>query len=106
MSQVKPTIAAIAWFYPFNQTGVFMGTAMPIAHTADALLCLLQLASPALPVGADLLVINKTDLAPLVGTDLSAMERDANKMRGDKQTRLFGVNDNNPQVRPSPSHNQ
>jgi len=46
VSQVKPTIAAIAWFYPFNPDGVFMGTAMPIAHTADALL-LLQLASPA-----------------------------------------------------------
>ena len=33
---------------------------------------------------SDLLVINKTDLAPLVGADLSVMERDAKKMRGDK----------------------
>ena len=32
---------------------------------------------------SDLLVINKTDLAPLVGADLSVMERDARKMRGD-----------------------
>src|SRR5687768_4169037 len=32
---------------------------------------------------SDLLVINKTDLAPLVGADLSVMERDAKKMRGD-----------------------
>ncbi len=31
---------------------------------------------------SDLLVINKTDLAPLVGADLSVMERDAKKMRG------------------------
>lgn len=34
---------------------------------------------------SDLLVINKTDLAPLVGADLGVMERDAKKMRGDKR---------------------
>jgi urease accessory protein len=33
---------------------------------------------------SDLLVINKTDLAPLVGADLGVMERDARKMRGDR----------------------
>ncbi|HIK39032.1 urease accessory protein UreG [Thermoleptolyngbya oregonensis NK1-22] len=33
---------------------------------------------------SDLLVINKIDLAPLVGADLGVMERDARKMRGDK----------------------
>ena len=33
---------------------------------------------------SDLLVINKTDLAPYVGADLSVMERDTKKMRGDK----------------------
>ncbi|HAZ48506.1 MAG TPA: urease accessory protein UreG [Cyanobacteria bacterium UBA11369] len=33
---------------------------------------------------SDLLVINKIDLAPLVGASLSVMERDAKKMRGDK----------------------
>lgn len=33
---------------------------------------------------SDLLVINKTDLAPLVGADLSVMDRDARKMRGDR----------------------
>lgn len=33
---------------------------------------------------SDLLVINKTDLAPYVGADLNVMERDAEKMRGDK----------------------
>jgi urease accessory protein len=32
---------------------------------------------------SDLLVINKTDLAPLVGADLSVMDRDAKRMRGD-----------------------
>ncbi|NBD17641.1 MAG: urease accessory protein UreG [Cyanobacteria bacterium] len=33
---------------------------------------------------SDLLVINKIDLAPYVGADLSVMERDAKKMRGEK----------------------
>ncbi len=33
---------------------------------------------------SDLLVINKIDLAPLVGADLDIMDRDAKKMRGDK----------------------
>lgn len=33
---------------------------------------------------SDLLVINKIDLAPQVGADLSIMERDAKKMRGDR----------------------
>jgi urease accessory protein len=32
---------------------------------------------------SDLLVINKTDLAPLVGADLGVMERDARRMRAD-----------------------
>ena len=33
---------------------------------------------------SDLLVINKTDLAPLVGADLGVMERDTRRMRGDR----------------------
>jgi urease accessory protein len=33
---------------------------------------------------SDLLVINKTDLAPHVGASLEVMDRDARKMRGDK----------------------
>ena len=33
---------------------------------------------------SDLLVINKIDLAPLVGADLGVMDRDAKMMRGDK----------------------
>ncbi len=33
---------------------------------------------------SDLLVINKTDLAPYVGADLSVMDRDARMMRGSK----------------------
>ena len=33
---------------------------------------------------SDLLIINKTDLAPLVGADLAVMERDAKKMRGER----------------------
>ena len=32
---------------------------------------------------SDLLIINKTDLAPLVGADLGVMERDARRMRGE-----------------------
>jgi urease accessory protein len=35
---------------------------------------------------ADLLVVNKTDLAPLVGADLSVMARDAAARRGDAPT--------------------
>lgn len=34
---------------------------------------------------SDLLVINKIDLAPYVGADLSVMERDSKKMRNDKK---------------------
>jgi len=33
---------------------------------------------------SDLLVINKIDLAPLVGADLGVMDRDAKNMRGDR----------------------
>ena len=33
---------------------------------------------------SDLLVINKIDLAPLVGADLAVMERDARRMRGER----------------------
>lgn len=33
---------------------------------------------------SDLLIINKTDLAPHVGASLDVMERDARKMRGDR----------------------
>ena len=33
---------------------------------------------------SDLLVINKTDLAPYVGGDLGVLDRDARKMRGDR----------------------
>jgi urease accessory protein len=35
---------------------------------------------------SDLLVINKTDLAPAVGADLAVMDRDARKMRGQGPT--------------------
>ena len=35
---------------------------------------------------SDLLVVNKTDLAPHVGADLSVMERDARRMRGEGPT--------------------
>jgi urease accessory protein len=33
---------------------------------------------------SDLLVINKTDLAPLVGADLDVMDRDSRRMRGER----------------------
>ncbi len=33
---------------------------------------------------SNLLVINKIDLAPLVGADLDVMARDSKKMRGEK----------------------
>ncbi|NIO39141.1 MAG: urease accessory protein UreG, partial [Burkholderiales bacterium] len=35
-------------------------------------------------VKSDLLIINKIDLAPMVGASLDVMERDARKMRGDR----------------------
>jgi len=35
-------------------------------------------------VKSDLLIINKIDLAPLVGASLEVMDRDARKMRGDR----------------------
>ena len=38
--------------------------------------------------GADLLVINKTDLAPLVGADLGVMESDARRVRGERPVEL------------------
>lgn len=37
---------------------------------------------------SDLLVINKTDLAPFVGADLSIMERDARRMRNGNRLSL------------------
>ena len=40
---------------------------------------------------SDLLVINKTDLAPHVGADLSVMERDARRMRGDRPFVLTSI---------------
>jgi len=33
---------------------------------------------------SDLMIINKTDLAPLVGADLDVMDRDSKKMRGER----------------------
>jgi len=35
-------------------------------------------------IRSDILVINKTDLAPLVGASLDVMERDAKRMRGER----------------------
>lgn len=40
---------------------------------------------------SELLIINKIDLAPLVGADLSVMERDANALRGEAPTMLASV---------------
>jgi urease accessory protein len=48
---------------------------------------------------SDLLIVNKTDLAPHVGADLAVMDRDAKKMRGEgptifaQVTNLVGVNE-------------
>jgi urease accessory protein len=41
--------------------------------------------------GADLLVINKTDLAPLVGADLRVMESDAHRVRGDRPVAMISL---------------
>jgi urease accessory protein len=40
---------------------------------------------------SDLLVINKTDLAPHVGADLDVMRRDSKKMRGDRPFLLISL---------------
>ncbi len=40
---------------------------------------------------SDLLVINKTDLAPLVGANLDVMRRDAEAVRGDRPTVLISL---------------
>jgi len=37
------------------------------------------------------LVVNKTDLAPLVGADLEVMRRDAAKVRGERPTVLISL---------------
>jgi len=42
---------------------------------------------------SDLLVVNKTDLAPLVGADLEVMGRDAARMRGDAPTVFVSLRD-------------
>ncbi|OBK78719.1 urease accessory protein UreG [Mycobacterium sp. 1274761.0] len=42
---------------------------------------------------SDLLVINKTDLAPLVGADLEVMRRDAAVVRGERPTLLISLTD-------------
>jgi urease accessory protein len=46
---------------------------------------------------SDLLVINKTDLAKLIGADLAVMDRDAKKMRGNGPT-IFAQIKNGPGV--------
>jgi len=43
---------------------------------------------------SDLLVINKIDLAPLVGASLEVMDRDARKMRGDRPFVFTNLKDN------------
>jgi urease accessory protein len=42
---------------------------------------------------ADLLVVNKTDLAPMVGADLDVMRRDSAAVRGGKPTLLISLRD-------------
>lgn len=42
---------------------------------------------------SDLLVVNKTDLAPLVGADLEVMRRDSATVRGERPTLLISLTD-------------
>src|SRR6478735_9906280 len=42
---------------------------------------------------SDLLVINKTDLAPMVGADLDVMRRDSTKVRGERPFVLISLTD-------------
>ena len=43
---------------------------------------------------SDLLIINKIDLAPLVGADLDVMDRDARKMRGERPFLFTNLKEN------------
>ena len=43
---------------------------------------------------SDLLVINKIDLAPMVGADLGVMDRDARRMRGDRPFLFTNLKEN------------
>src|SRR5262249_62268254 len=43
---------------------------------------------------SDLLVINKIDLAPLVGANLEVMDRDARRMRGDRPFLFTNLKEN------------
>lgn len=45
---------------------------------------------------SDLLVVNKTDLAPLVGADLDVMRRDAATVRGDRPAVLISLTEDPP----------
>jgi len=45
-------------------------------------------------IRSDLLVINKIDLAPLVGADLAVMDRDARKMRGERPFLFTNLKEN------------
>jgi urease accessory protein len=42
---------------------------------------------------SDLLIINKIDLAPLVGADLDVMDRDARRMRGERPFQFTNLKD-------------
>jgi urease accessory protein len=42
---------------------------------------------------SDLLIINKIDLAPLVGADLDVMDRDAKRMRGERPFQFTNLKD-------------
>jgi urease accessory protein len=42
-------------------------------------------------IRSDLLVLNKTDLAPLVGADLDVMRTDAERLREDRPTMLVSL---------------
>ena len=48
---------------------------------------------------SDLLVVNKVDLAPLVGADLDVMRADARRMRGERPTEFVSLRDD-PQATP------
>ena len=50
-------------------------------------------AAPASPA-PHLLIINKIDLAPLVGADLDVMDRDARKMRGERPFLFTNLKEN------------
>ena len=76
--------------------------ALPISELADITLYVIDVsAGDKIPrkggpgiTRSDLLIINKIDLAPLVGASLEVMDRDSRKMRGERPFLFTNLKEN------------